>query len=678
MERSADSAPSPGPTAGRLDSWKEIAAYLRRDVTTAQRWEKREGMPVHRHLHDKLGSVYAFSSELDAWAASRKLRVGSDEAPGAGDTSPKRAVPVAVSRRLVPAIALAIVLLAAGGTAAVWQLQAADYFWRNPLATARFQRITEFEGTEHSAVISRDGKLAAFTSSRDGQADVWVTQIGTGQFHNLTRGRLTALVNQSIRTMEFSPDAGLVSFWVGKSDEAKARQIGLWQVPTLSGEPQPYLDGVAEMTWSPDGQRFVYHTPAAGDPLFVKADGAAARLIFVAPPPQHSHFPTWSADGSFIYFVRGNVPDEMDIWRIRSTGGSPERITFHNSHVSHPTLVDQSTLLYLASAADGSGPSIYGLDLERRVPHRISSGVERYTSLAASADGRRLVATVARPRTSLWRVALAPQPAQMADARKIALPTAQGRLPRLAPDFLLYVASNGGTEGIWKFVDGTATQLWTGPAARIVGGPAIAPDGHRIAFSVEEGAATTRLLVMNVDGTGVRAVADSMGFRGAPAWSPDGQSIVIALNEGGRPRLFTISLATRSVARLVEEYSLDPAWAPSGEFLVYSGMDIGTTFPVKTVSSAGRPSTVPGMTLSRGARRFRFLPGQATLVILRGDVDHKELWAIDLKTGGERQLTNFGPDVRISDFDVSPDGREIVFERTQEDSDVVLIDRPKP
>ena len=57
----------------RLDSWKEIAAYLNRDVTTVQRWEKQEGMPVHRHLHDKRGSVYALSSELDAWRQSRKL-----------------------------------------------------------------------------------------------------------------------------------------------------------------------------------------------------------------------------------------------------------------------------------------------------------------------------------------------------------------------------------------------------------------------------------------------------------------------------------------------------------------------------------------------------------------------------------------------------------------------------
>ena len=52
---------------GRLDSWKEIAAYLRRDVTTVRRWEKREGLPVHRHKHDKLGSVHADVNEIDRW-----------------------------------------------------------------------------------------------------------------------------------------------------------------------------------------------------------------------------------------------------------------------------------------------------------------------------------------------------------------------------------------------------------------------------------------------------------------------------------------------------------------------------------------------------------------------------------------------------------------------------------
>jgi TolB-like protein/tetratricopeptide (TPR) repeat protein len=75
----------------RLDSWKEIAAYLNRDVTTVQRWEKREGMPVHRHRHDKRGSVYALTGELDAWVESRRLRAGeSGLKPGTEEPSPPR------------------------------------------------------------------------------------------------------------------------------------------------------------------------------------------------------------------------------------------------------------------------------------------------------------------------------------------------------------------------------------------------------------------------------------------------------------------------------------------------------------------------------------------------------------------------------------------------------------
>lgn len=67
----------------RLDSWKEIAAFLNRDVTTVQRWERREGMPVHRHVHDKRGSVYALPEELQAWLRARQPEPDAEEStPG--------------------------------------------------------------------------------------------------------------------------------------------------------------------------------------------------------------------------------------------------------------------------------------------------------------------------------------------------------------------------------------------------------------------------------------------------------------------------------------------------------------------------------------------------------------------------------------------------------------------
>src|SRR4051794_3174185 len=71
-----------GNPADRLDSWKEIAAYLRRDVRTVQRWEKKEGLPVYRHLHDKLGSIYAYRNELTEWFNARQqLSAGAAARP---------------------------------------------------------------------------------------------------------------------------------------------------------------------------------------------------------------------------------------------------------------------------------------------------------------------------------------------------------------------------------------------------------------------------------------------------------------------------------------------------------------------------------------------------------------------------------------------------------------------
>ena len=69
-------APSRGT---RLLSWKEIAAYLKRDIRTAQRWEKLEGLPVHRHQHDERGTA-CYTGEIDRWLEARTLRSHTNEA----------------------------------------------------------------------------------------------------------------------------------------------------------------------------------------------------------------------------------------------------------------------------------------------------------------------------------------------------------------------------------------------------------------------------------------------------------------------------------------------------------------------------------------------------------------------------------------------------------------------
>ena len=92
-EPSLGTPPSERPPEDRLDSWKEIAAYLKRDVTTVQRWEKREGMPVHRHLHDRMGSVYASRAELDAWMRSRNLPAAQENGNNATSPDPPAQAP---------------------------------------------------------------------------------------------------------------------------------------------------------------------------------------------------------------------------------------------------------------------------------------------------------------------------------------------------------------------------------------------------------------------------------------------------------------------------------------------------------------------------------------------------------------------------------------------------------
>jgi Tol biopolymer transport system component len=678
--------PADRPPGERLDSWKEIAAYLNRDVTTVQRWERRERMPVHRHIHDKLGSVYAFSGELDAWMQRRgAARLDQPAPPAAEDPSgivpdgePAAAADDRRGRRspLVVFSALAAILVLVIAVVLVQRARrdtaAGDLF-----AGAQFQPLSDFPGTEQAAALSRDGKFAAFVSDRDGSTDVWVTQIGTGRFYNLTQNQHTQeLINASVRTLGFTPDAALVSFWTRRLDSARQSVIGIWGAPVLGGPARPYLEGVAEFDWSADGSRLVYHTPADGDPMFVREPGQQPRQIFAAARGQHAHFPVWSPDDRFIYFVSGTLlPDRLDIWRISPSGGAPERITHHEARVTHPVFIDARTLLYLARDADGMGPWIYAVDVERRRPRRVGFGLERYASLAGSADGSRLVATVTMPQSALWRVPLGGAPPEPPGGHRLALSTGSGSSPRMGGDYLLYVSSKGSGDAVWKVRGDSASELWSAAGARVIGAPAIARDGSRVAFAIRQDGGAS-LYVVNSDGTGGRVLTRTLKLQGTPAWAPDGQSMTVAADVDGTPQLFTVPLDGRAPSVFVREHASEPLWTPDGRLLLYSGPDVGTTFALKAVTADGRPHPLPGLTLTRGERRLAFLPGGAELVLLRGEIGHKDLWAIELASGAARQLTHFSRDFNVRDFDVAVDGREAIVEEVHDTSDVVLIQRP--
>jgi Tol biopolymer transport system component len=550
--------------------------------------------------------------------------------------------------------------------------------WRDPLADAKIMRLADFTGTEQAAAISRDGRFVAFLADRDGHVDAWSTEVGSNSYRNLTEGRVPQMSNASIRTVGFSPDGSLVTLWTRSGDGSRPEDIKLMAVPVGGGPLQLYEPDAAEADWSSDGSRLVFHTTAPGDPLFVRAASEpTAHQIYVAPSGfLHCHFPTWSRDGEFIYFVRGEPPGDWDVWRLRPSGDGLERLTFHNTRVTYPVLLDARTLAYLATDADGSGPWLYVMDVQRKSERRVSVGLERYTSLAATANGARLVATVANSRSDLWRVKFDSNGPPQNTAEPVVPAIQSAFAPRFGPGYLAYVSTAGGRRGIWKLANGAATELWNDVGADRVGAPAIAPDGRRIAFTVES-QDKKQLYVINSDGGHARVIGTTLTVRGDLSWAPDSKSIVTAIVRDGEPRVARILLDGSPPQPMVSEYSVDAAWSPDGKYFVYSGADVGTTFPLRASSPDGRPYGMASLILTRGARRVAFARSSGSLVILRGGVGHKNFWLVDPQTGTERQLTDLPSKFEIGDFDVSPDTTQIIFDRVQDSSSIALLERTR-
>jgi Tol biopolymer transport system component len=262
------------------------------------------------------------------------------------------------------------------------------------------------------------------------------------------------------------------------------------------------------------------------------------------------------------------------------------------------------------------------------------------------------------------------------NAEQISIPTQRGVSPRLGPDFVVYRAPKAGADGLWRRANGReATELWGGVNGRVAAGPELTVDGQRLAFVVQR-RGLSRLYVVNSDGSAPREVADELDVRGAPAWSPDGEWIAIAAVRDGEPRLFKVRVSSNEPPiALGDDYALDPVWSPSGRFLVYTGRDVGTVLQVKAVNADGTPRRLPELFLHRGSRRLDFLgDDDRALVTLKGALSQKEFWVVDIESGAERPLARLGPGAVIGDFDVSPDGRTLVFDRVSDESDIVRID----
>lgn len=607
----------------------------------------------------------------DRWQSAEQVLTALLDMPGR--SVPAESAPVRSLIKLAAGIA-AVGLL---GVAAWLISRTRNAEWQNPLANVRIERVTDFAGAEVDAAISPDGRFVAFLAESSGVFDAYVTQLGSGRFRNLTAGTLPELFNEDVRNINFSANSSEV--WLRSAGINATPNVS--RMPTMGGPLRPFLDRAVMSAPSPDGARIAYHE-GGDDPIFVAAaNGMSPRLIFASAPGQHAHYLTWSPDGAFVYFAYGQPLAEMDIWRVPADSGTPTRITHHESAVSYPLLLDARTLLYLATADDGTGPWLYTMDLEARVARRLSSGVEHTLSLAAAVpiagQALRIVTTVSNPSVTLWTVPLSGTVADEQAAQLIShVPTARARGPRYALDgTLYYLASRSGVDGLWTLRNDVAAERWSASAGAVVGAPAISPDGATVCAPVRQDR-RSRLRCTSVDGTQGRELAPSLDVRGAPSWSPDGRWIAIAAQDSIGVRIWKVPADGGTPINLVSTVSSAPVWSPDGRFILYSGAPRARSVPLRAVTPEGRPFDVPALTVDRLGDSYRFAPGGAQLIVKQGGFRRQDLYRFDLASGKLQRMTRLRGGESLVRFDVSPDGRQVVFERVRENSDVVLLELP--
>jgi hypothetical protein len=313
---------------------------------------------------------------------------------------------------------------------------------------------------------------------------------------------------------------------------------------------------------------------------------------------------------------------------------------------------------------------LWAFDLKRRDSQRASVGLEQYTSVEASADGRKLVATISNPVAGLWSVPILNRPAEENDVKPFTVPTVRALAPRFGGASLFYLSSLGTGDGLWRLRDGQVTEIWKGADGALLETPAVSPDGGRVAIVLRR-SGKRQLHVLSSDGAELQPIAEGIDVQGTSCWSPDGKWIVTGGSGANGRGLFKIPLDGGPAVRVVAGPALNPVWSPDGSLIVYAGTNVRTFAPLLAVRPDGTSVALPQINVRRLGERVRFLPDGKSLVYMQG------FWLLDLASMKSRPLTGLQNRATMRTFDINSDGKQIVFDRLRENSHVVMIDLPK-
>ena len=405
--------------------------------------------------------------------------------------------------------------------------------------------------------------------------------------------------------------------------------------------------------------------------------------IYQGEKAVHNHAPVWSTDGQWIYFIHGTAnTDRMGIWRVRPTGKELGALT-EGEIVTSLAPLDPRTVLYTARDPVGAGPWLWALDTETRTSHRVSLGLEQYTSIAASADGRRLVASVASPRAELLKVPIMARLATVDDVRPYGVPGVRALAPRIRGQALFYLSGQGTGDGLWRLQDDQATEVWRGSRGALLEPASVSPDGLLVAVGLRQGRKRT-LTLERVDGSQPVAIGESIDVAGTSDWSPDGQWVVVGGEDRQGEGLFKIPVDGGEPVRADDRDGIRPGVVPGRRPHRLRRRERG-----RSVHAAGGSTqwNACGPAASANGRlqhlwTARFLPpnGRGVVFLKGGRGGQPEFWLLDLTARKTRQLAELTWTTgqgAIRTFDITPDGKQIIFDRSSDNSDIVLIDLPQ-
>ena len=697
--------PSP-PALDRLDSWKEIAAYLRRGVTTVQRWEKEEGLPTHRLHHGKLGSVYAYKGELDGWLRDRRERIEPEgEATSSGEPAGELqdlapAEPTSEAPLIEPARPPAhrgrrrflAPWLGLGGAGLVAALVAGSRLVSSPVPMAspeppRFYPITSSRGLEHHPALSPDGRQLAYVSNEGGETfDLYVKDVDSPTALRLT----TSAASECCPA--WSPDQRSLAFLRLVENEAV-----LFTMPAMGGTEQRRLTLTpwfgSALSFSPDGRLLAYSDRSApGGPFIVKVlelgTGEVRSLTTASPEFSGDAFPRFSPDGRFVALARLSASRDVaaaDVYVVPVEGGEPRRLTRDDRFVGDLDWTPNSRdVLFLSDrtlvprlwrvAVVGGEPALVWPGGDPFPPNAFAEAfvdVSQAFRFSAARSLSRLALTKRVYDTYIFRLDL---PTQGAPSRSPLIGSSQvDESPQVSPDGrrIAFSSMRSGHQEIWVCEsDGSAC----GSIARTPNGgtPRWSPDSQSIVFdNWPDQYGHADIFTVDVRTLAVRRVTDNEADDQVPSFSRDGQSIYFASNRTGSWQVFRASAAGGEAQQITREGGFAAFEAPSGDEVFYTKFNVPGLFQVPRAGGTQR------QLLDRPRCWGHWTVAKDGLYVLDSREGQKtRLELLDFGGGTPREVATLEqrPPCAESSLASSPDGRFLLYVGVEEDSDIVRVD----